>query len=200
MTRRATLWTGTALLIITTSALTLDRARITAAHVVGPPPAHTGGFNEPTCAACHSEFSLNQQTDALQVTGLPNRYAPGGQYIIEVALFGNDMVVAGFQASIRFAGGTMHGQNAGSAAPLDNKVAVIRHPDTGVDYIQHTGTGIGVVQSGAAHWGFVWTAPHSTEPLELSVAANDANGDNSPLGDFVYATETRTSGESERGR
>src|SRR5690606_8758969 len=42
-----------------------------------PPPAHTGGFGEPTCQQCHFDAPLNDPGGALYVEGLPERYTPG---------------------------------------------------------------------------------------------------------------------------
>lgn len=156
-------------------------------HAEGPPPGHTGGFDEPTCHECHSEFPLRQNEESLRVSGFPQRFTPGEQYLIEVSLHGDDMVMAGFQASIRFADGDSAGVSAGSVMSMDGNVTVKHEPESGVPYVQHTREGTGIVSSGTVHWSFVWTAPTTTERVQLNVAANDANGDNSPLGDFVYA-------------
>lgn len=169
------------------------------AHLQGPPPAHTGGFGEPTCLACHAEFEPNPQPDRLTLTGWPERYTPSEQYLIEISLVGDDMVLAGFQAAIRFADGPDKSRNAGRVDPIDHYVGVTRSPE-GVEFVQHTNDGARQVQSGSIHWQFIWTAPRSTGAVRLDVAANDANGDNSPLGDFVYTASRTASGASAPSR
>jgi len=42
-----------------------------AVHEEGPPPGHTGGFGEPTCQECHSEFDVNASSGALGVEDSP---------------------------------------------------------------------------------------------------------------------------------
>jgi hypothetical protein len=34
-----------------------------------------------------------------------------------------------------------------------------------------------------------WKAPGSTTPVQFNVAANAANDDNSPVGDFIYTKQ-----------
>jgi hypothetical protein len=52
------------------------------------------------------------------------------------------------------------------------------------------GTAAGTTVSGdSIRWLFRWTAPsESGGPVVFHVAANAANFDDSPLGDFIYAT------------
>jgi len=44
-----------------------------------------------------------------------------------------------------------------------------------------------MVEKGRATWQVRWTAPDRlTEPLQLHVAANAANGDKSEFGDMIF--------------
>ena len=49
-----------------------------------PPPAHTGGFGEPTCLQCHFDGALNEPGGELRVEGLPEAYMPGETYTLDV--------------------------------------------------------------------------------------------------------------------
>jgi len=56
-----------------------------------------------------------------------------------------------------------------------------------VEYIQHTKTGSAPLATGEGRWTILWTAPPAaTGPIRFDAAANAANDDASPLGDFVY--------------
>lgn len=153
-------------------------------HAEGPPLAHTGGFGEPTCHTCHNELELNGEgSGRLGLEGLPERYEPGKPYLLTVILASEGMERAGFEASFRFADSPPPGLQAGSLAAVDERADVSHLGLTPVYYVRQTQAGSdgGAVVS----WSFTWTAPASGDPVAIHVAANSANGDNSPLGDFV---------------
>lgn len=177
-----------AALVLITPAPTLN--------VDGAPPAHTGGFGEPTCQACHVGGGLNAPGGALGVEGLPTSYRPGEPYRIRVVLHSEDMTAAGFQAALRFSGGDLDGTQAGRLEPIDSSTSVRRDSTTDVRYVQHSASGSGVSPSEVAVWSFRWTAPREEGVVLLHVAANSANGDNSPLGDLIYTAEERTTSNS----
>ena len=56
------------------------------AYVDGPPPESTGGFGEETCHKCHFENDLNDAAGSLGLEGIPESYAPGQHYLIEIVL------------------------------------------------------------------------------------------------------------------
>jgi hypothetical protein len=58
----------------------------------------------------------------------------------------------------------------------------------GIHYAGHTEPGSRLAAPGAAEWPIVWTAPASG-PITFSAAANAADDDRSPMGDYVYALE-----------
>lgn len=62
-----------------------------------PPPAHTGGFGEPTCAECHDDNPVNADGGALQLDGIPQSYTPGRSYAIRILLRRVNLERAGFQ-------------------------------------------------------------------------------------------------------
>jgi hypothetical protein len=156
-------------------------------NVDGPPPAHTGGFGEPTCAACHAGEPLNTPPGALSVDGLPLTYEPGRSYRVTIELWRPELRRAGFQAAVRFADGSAMGRQAGAIEAASHSQVGVQQIG-GMAYVQHTLAGA-AVPSGAARWSFRWTAPAANGTVVLHVAANAANDDNSPFGDYIYTLE-----------
>jgi hypothetical protein len=153
----------------------------------GPPPATTGGFGEPTCVSCHFA-STPDGSGSLELHGLPARYEPGETYELAVELARPDMVAAGFELSARFAAGSERGGQGGSFRVSGDGLAITR--EAGVDYVHQTLAGSVPEKSGRALWWISWTAPDGELfPVVFHVAANGANGDESPLGDRIYATQ-----------
>jgi len=76
-------WNGTSAALLAVGA-TVAAAR--AANYDGPPVAHTGGFGEPTCQACHQGEPLNAPGGSLRIEGLPQRYEPGRAYTLTMVL------------------------------------------------------------------------------------------------------------------
>jgi len=157
----------------------------------GPPPAHTGGFGEPTCRACHSDSGLNEPGGKLAITGAPPTYDPGRTYQLEVVLRRAGMLRAGFQLAARFADGAAAGRPAGVVAPGDAGSVVIWDTLSHVSYIQHTEIGTDL-HGDAGRWLVSWTAPAEARGIvAFHAAGNAADGDDSPLGDFIYTTAVR---------
>ena len=157
-----------------------------ALHRDGPPPAHTGGFGEPTCRQCHFDVELNAPGGELAVGGVPPRYRAGRSYELVVTLRRPGMLRGGFQLAARFADGAAAGTQAGALTPSDERSALVRDSVTAVRYVQHTQAGTAVA-GGEARWNFRWTAPGAARvAVVLHVAANAANDDDSPLGDYIY--------------
>lgn len=170
------------------------------AHAEAPPPGHTGGFGEPTCQACHAEYPLNIDGE-LQVEGFPERYEAGATYEVTLHLRSAGMERAGFQASVRVLEGAGKGAAAGKAIPLDDRVVVRQEGE--VPYVQHAPGAAWTNGAGTVSWTFGWTAPAAgDETVALHVAANSANGDESPFGDIVYTAERigRPAGDGGPGR
>ncbi len=154
-------------------------------HIEGPPPGHTGGFGEPTCAACHFGVPLNEPGATLEVVGLDDGYRPGQRHPITIRFESFDMLTAGFQGSFRFEDGDRRGAGAGEIRPLDDRVTVVRGEDGDPEYVQHTRAG-SAPADGVAEWTFEWRAPEADAPVVLHLAANSGGGDDSPLDDLVY--------------
>lgn len=148
-----------------------------------PPLAHTGGFGEPTCHLCHSEFEVNFPGGRLELAGLPESYEPGQTYQVVADLHSEGMVVAGFQLAARFA----DGKPAGTLDAVDGRVEVT--DSTGVPYAHQSQRGAGPESPERARWTVAWTAPPAGGAVHFHAAANSGNGDNSPFGDLIYAVE-----------
>ncbi|CAN5894814.1 hypothetical protein BH23GEM9_BH23GEM9_33410 [soil metagenome] len=159
-------------------------------HPDGPPPAHTGGFGEPTCHACHFDADANTGPGRLTLGGMPRTAVPDQEYRISILLTGPGMRAAGFQLSAR----SPDGQPAGvlEVPPEESqRVEVTTHE--GVPYAHHRYDGTSPVSRDTARWIVVWRAPN---PARLDVVFHAAgisgDGDLSPFGDLVYTAAERT--------
>lgn len=159
-------------------------------HLTGPPPGHTGGFGEPTCLECHTGSPLNAFGGSIRIEGLPDVLEAGGAYLLAVTLRADETSAAGFQLAARFSEGEAAGQPAGSLRPVDDRVAVTVD-SLGRTYAHHTEAGVAVVESGGSSWIVEWLAPGRAAPVVFHVSGNSANGDNSPLGDLIFAGSAR---------
>jgi hypothetical protein len=154
------------------------------AYPKGPPAGVTGGFGEETCAKCHKTYAVNAGREKtlgdLVVTGLPAQYQPGETYALKVEVtHERDGGVWGFQLAARTKGA---GAQAGTLEPKDTGTQVVT--DKGIQYIEHTAEGIF-----ANVFEFSWTAPAGpVGDVAIDVAANAADGDASPVGDYIYSS------------
>lgn len=162
-----------------------------AANTIGPPPGHTGGFGEPTCAVCHDGGELNAPGGTLRVEGLPLEFVPGARYPFDVVFESRDSELAGFQAAMRYVGGGASGSTAGQLQAVTPDVSVTIDSATGVEYVQHTRPDETISDARVVRWPIVWIAPATADSVAFHVAANGANGDNSPLDDLIYTAEAR---------
>jgi hypothetical protein len=162
-------------------------AAATRAYHDSPPLAHTGGFGEGDCSACHFDNEVDDGVGEVRVHGFPDRYEPGRTYRITIEVRRPGMAKGGFQAAIREAEGNRTGHSTGDIATDDGRTTIARS-DT-VAYVQHTAAG-NDVEDGVARWTFEWTAPvRAGGGVVLHAAANAGNGDNSEFGDYIYRAE-----------
>lgn len=161
-----------------------------AAHDVGPPPGVSGGFGEPTCLNCHTGEPLNAYGGSVTVAGLPDGFEPGRSYPLTVILEAEGTVLAGFQMTARYADGTRAGAPAGQLVPVDGR-ATVTPGETGQPYLHQTEAGSLPESEAGTSWALEWQAPAEGGAVLFNVAANSANGDQSPLLDLVYAAEVR---------
>jgi len=152
----------------------------------GPLPALTGGFGEPSCHSCHFDRPLAPPGARLTVAGFPQSYTPGRRYLISVEVETLAPSRGGFQLAVRYASGARAGAQAGGLAVAGEGVQLVAAGEPAVEYAQHTLAGASP-RAGRLAWKVAWTAPEApAHPVLLHVAANAANGDESPLGDRVY--------------
>ena len=154
----------------------------------GPLPNVTGGFGEPSCHSCHFDNPVNAPGGSLAVKGVPHTYAAGHEYEISVTLTRAGLARGGFEIAARFASGPEKAKQAGTwraAAPRLQVVASKLDPI--VLFVQHTTAGSVAPSPGSTSWTMSWVAPAAaTAPVQFNVAANAANDDASPLGDYIY--------------
>jgi hypothetical protein len=101
------------------------------------------------------------------------------------------MLRAGFQLAVRFADGAAAGRAAGVVAPADGRSVVIWDTLSHVSYIEHTEIGT-ELRGDSGRWLVSWTAPADARGIvAFHAAGNAADGDDSPLGDFIYTTAVR---------
>lgn len=171
---------------------------VAAAYRNEPPPAHTGGFGEPTCHQCHFDGILNEPGGSLEVRGFPETYEPDRTYMLEIMVTGPRLRTAGFQLAIRYLAGARAGTSAGKLEPGSRSVAVLEAAENGVRYAQHFQEGTLPTAPDMARWQVQWTAPEAGYgTVVLHAAANAANGDDSEFSDQIYTT-SRVSAEGRR--
>jgi len=156
-----------------------------------PPAAHTGGFGEPTCTACHLPED-NVSSGELRLLGLPPLYDEGKRYTLVVELSAPSLQVGGFQLAARFAEGPERGRQGGHFTSELSGASVARVDATGIEYVQHTMEGVSATRD-MVRWRIVWDAPVSNRgPIDFHFVGNASNDDASPIGDRVLLRTTRT--------
>ena len=153
-----------------------------------PPLAYTGGFGEQTCIACHMDGELNEPGGTLTIEGLPARYQPGQRYTLTLVITHAALRAAGFELSARFASGADSARQAGAFSVSGDRAAVSLEETTRVQYVHHLRPGATPPSPGSARWTVSWTAPAAASgPVVFHAAANAANDNDSPMGDYIYA-------------
>ena len=155
----------------------------------GAPLGRTGGFGQPDCTACHSDF----KTDAgrgmdgfLLLDGVPEVYEPGVAYPIVVYLYHPGQVRWGFQLSTRFAG---NGAQAGAFEVIDPTYTQVYDFGGPIPYMNQTSAGTYPDTPDFVAWVFNWRAPEADLDTVLFHAAGvAANYNGFPSGDYVYRT------------
>lgn len=173
-------WAGSGVLVVWAMVGTVG----TQAYPLGAPAGVTGAAGEETCVKCHNTNALNagrtEKLGDLALGGFPEKYEPGKAYTVTVELTHEQGRMAfGFQLAARTASG---GMQAGALKPVDSHTQLVS--DKGLQYIGHTreGTFSNVFE-------FTWTAPApGAGDVLVGAAGNAADGDASPVGDFIYST------------
>ena len=161
-----------------------------------PPLAHTGGFGEPTCRECHFD-GPPEAPDVLSLGGVPERYAPGSVYRLEVIISDTLASLGGFQLAVRVAEGPNAGTQAGTLQAADTRVDVSVDTASGVQYASHALA----APYDSMRWVVEWRAPaRDVGPVLVSAAANAANDDDSPFGDRILVGSWRVEADSADSR
>lgn len=150
---------------------------------IGPPNNRTGSPADDflTCRdGCHNSFALNAGGAEFSLS-LPGQYSPGETVNITVFFTQSNTAKHGFELSALDA----NNKHAGSFHRVDNKTQT---DDGKGNYIKHTFAGSS--QSGNASWKVKWTAPSQevSNPITFYAAGNEANGNNTNQGDYIYTT------------
>lgn len=151
-------------------------------------PAGGGLAAEGTCTACHTSSAINPDgAGKIEILGLPERYAPGERYALELRLAHPDASRArwGFQLTAVDAR-TL--QRAGELLVTDT-VATQRLDGGAGDrqYLEQTLEGTGTGTPGEQRWRFAWVAPAAgAGDVAFFGAGNAANADGSNQGDWIF--------------
>lgn len=154
----------------------------------GAPPGHTGGFGEPDCTVCHGDNERNVGRGSLTLEEHPPD-GPGGRPVLVIVLRHPELRSGGFQLAIR----TPDGDPAGRPVPLSGRTRVVTNGEQ--PYLQHAREGRRPEEDGRIRWRFEWSPPAAGDAV-IHVAANAANDDLSPLGDFVFTLEEMLAGDT----
>jgi len=158
--------------------------------LTGPLPAHTGGFGEPTCHACHFDYPLNEPGAAIYLDSLPEVFEPQREYRLRLRVQHAELKRGGFQLSARFEDGSP----AGSLVIPDTTLLRIQRAKS-IDYLSHTMKGTDELVSDMAIWRFSWVAPGTNRRVVFNVAVNVADKDASQFGDRIFTKVFYSGGE-----
>jgi len=157
----------------------------------GPPPSQTGAPGEGTCVSCHFSFPLNSGGGTFTVAGLPATYSSGQEVDITITLTQSNGARYGFQVTaVTDAGG-----QAGTIIVTDpaRTQTVSSGIGGGRTYIEHTFNGSNPSATNQGRWTFRWRAPAtSVGRVTFYAVGNAANGNGSPVGDFIYTATAVT--------
>lgn len=153
----------------------------------GAPPAHTGGFGEAHCGACHFDPAPGHELGHAALDA-PRNYVPGATYHLVVSVHHPELKAAGFQLTARFSDGGRAGEQAGRLESQDERTHVATGPGD-VAYAGHTLAGSAPHQAGSGRWTVRWVAPQEGGMVVFNLAANAGDGDDSEFGDRTYTAE-----------
>jgi hypothetical protein len=157
----------------------------------GPPLGFSGGFGEDHCQACHNSEKLNVSPGTVTISA-PERYSPGKVYTVTVTLKRPGLKAGGFMFTARFEDDSTQ---AGTLALGDGQQGRIKIvDDRGIQYAYHSRAGTELTGTHTVRWTLRWTAPEGNRAVLFHVASNAANADDTPSGDFIYTSRTRSRG------
>ena len=156
----------------------------------GPADGRTGSPADglKTCkdTGCHNSFTLNSGPATFSISAADN-YTLGEVVPVTISFSDSKTAKHGFELSALDASD----EHVGTFSSVDNKT---KTTDGKGHYIKHTSTGDN--QSGNASFNVTWTAPTSevkNPPVTFYAAGNEANGDFTNQGDYIYTTTRQIS-------
>ena len=156
----------------------------------GPADGRTGSPADglKTCkdTGCHNSFTLNSGPATFSISAADN-YTLGEVVPVTISFSDSKTAKHGFELSALDASD----EHVGTFSSVDNKTQTT---DGKGYYIKHTSTGDN--QSGNASFNVTWTAPTSevkNPPVTFYAAGNEANGDFTNQGDYIYTTTEQIS-------
>lgn len=173
---------------------------VPSAHAVyygkGAKPASTNAPGETACQAakCHAQHPLNSGAGILALTGVPGRYIPGTRYPLTISLAQEGQKRWGFQ--ITALDSTNHA--AGKFILADRDLTQLRDEilENGQHrlYVEHTLAGsYRGSKNGPVIWEVIWEAsPDIAGQVYFYLAANAANFNKKPWGDYIYTLTDTT--------
>jgi len=160
------------------------------AYATGPEDARAGDPPErETCAmaTCHTEFPVGSGDGALSLTGVPSVYEPGTPYEISVLLADPGQERWGFELTVLRSDFLQAGEIA-LLSPQETQLSIGDGPAP--DYLKQTLDGTFDEQAdGPVSWSFLWTPAAGDQTVTFYVAGNAADGNDEPVGDYVYTLE-----------
>jgi hypothetical protein len=167
-----------------------------AAYADGAPPGFSGGFKETSCDACHFEHDLNAKPGQLTITGVPERFAAGERYPLNITLSRPGLRIGGFQFTARMAEG---GAQAGTLAPAEGEEKRLAiEVSNNVQYANQRKPGTEPRAADTLRWTVIWTAPQAAGAVQFHAAANAADNDESARGDYPYTAIAQSQPSSPR--
>lgn len=164
----------------------------------GARPASTNAPGETSCQAskCHAQNPLNSGGGLLTLSGVPDSIVPGQKYPLTISLEQQGQKRWGFQIT------ALNDSNlaAGSFSLADEDRTQLRDgilPDgSHRQYVEHTlaGSYMGS-KNGPVSWVVNWEATGELSgPVYFYLAANAANFNKKPWGDYIYTLSDTAGG------
>ncbi|MCA9729381.1 MAG: choice-of-anchor V domain-containing protein [Candidatus Eisenbacteria bacterium] len=162
---------------------------LASAYSGGPPDrfASNPPFDQ-NCTFCHFSYEVNSGDGDLQILGLPSEFVPGQTYPLTVMLEDPGQQRWGFELTVLDdADDFAEGGSLVVTDPLNTQIS--EDVEGTEDYLKHTSEGTHWPSDGPTSWNFDWTAP-DLPSVTFYFCGNAADGDQSFVGDYIYARST----------
>lgn len=131
-----------------------------------------------SCASCHYFEDAVQRSDAILVTGLPDKVEQGKTYSFSLSLVDTDYATMGFlMAASRGQFVSVHDEKTETHETMARSTAPKRADDE------------------ASYWTLEWAAPAELpvgDVVTFNIAINASNDDASPFGDVIHYRTIQT--------